>query len=71
MNRSELTPVSSSNVGAVGYQDETLYVEFLNGGYYKYIGVPEHEYNNLLSAESVGKYLNSNIKPIYPVERIN
>ncbi|EHO85181.1 KTSC domain-containing protein [Fusobacterium ulcerans] len=56
--------VSSSNVDAVGYDENTnsLYVRFLHGGTYVYYGVPKFHYDNLLSASSVGGYLDAHIK---------
>ncbi len=64
MNR---TPVSSSNVASVGYEQNTmtLEVEFTNGSVYQYFDVPMIEYHNLIGAESVGRYLNQNIKASY------
>lgn len=64
MNR---TSVQSSNVASVGYDAGTLTleVEFTNGTIYLYFDVPEVEYHNLIGAESVGKYLNQNIKNSY------
>lgn len=68
----EMHPVSSSNVAAVGYdaEEESVYVEFLSGGTYAYRGVPEHEFENLLTAASVGTYLNRNFKNVYPYEGV-
>lgn len=68
----EMHPVSSSNIRAVGYDpaEQTAYVTFLNGSTYIYKGVPEHEFENLRTASSVGSYLNRNYKNIYPYERI-
>ncbi len=67
----DMQSVSSSNISAVGYDSEnqTVYVQFLNGSTYAYKGVPEHEYENLRTAPSVGSYLNRNYKNIYPYER--
>ncbi|RJP47510.1 MAG: KTSC domain-containing protein [Desulfobacteraceae bacterium] len=64
MNR---TPVQSSNVASVGYDSDslTLEVEFTNGTVYQYFDVPTLEYENLIIAESVGSYLNQNIKYNY------
>lgn len=60
-------PVSSSNIAAIGYDATTmtLEVEFKNGSVYQYFDVPEGEYMNLLGADSVGSYLNQNIKTGY------
>ena len=45
----DMQPVSSSNIAAVGYdaENQTVYVQFLNGSTYAYKGVPEHEFENL------------------------
>jgi len=67
----EMQPVSSSNIAAVGYDTDSqmVYVQFLNGSTYAYKGVPEHEFENLRTAPSVGSYLNRNYKNVYPYER--
>lgn len=72
MSIPEMHSVSSSNIAAVGYdaENQTAYVQFLNGATYAYKGVPEHEYENLRTAGSVGSYLNRNFKNIYPYERV-
>lgn len=63
--------VSSSNISAVGYdaESQTVYIQFMNGSTYAYKGVPEHEFENLRTAPSVGSYLNRNYKNVYPYER--
>ena len=63
----ERTPVTSSNIHAIGYDDDsqTLEVEFNNGSVYQYAGVPQGEYEALMNADSKGKYLNANIKGRY------
>ena len=69
MNR---TPVTSSNVATVGYDANTmtLEVEFQNGSVYQYFDVPEVEYQGLMTTDSVGKYLNQNIKNNYRYTKI-
>ncbi len=69
MNR---TSVQSSNVASIGYDPGTLTleVEFTNGAVYQYFDVPEVEYQNLIGAESVGSYLNQNIKNNYRYARM-
>ncbi|HEX5724685.1 MAG TPA: KTSC domain-containing protein [Longimicrobiaceae bacterium] len=64
--------VDSSSIGSVGYDQgtHTLEVEFLNGGVYQYLGVPEGEYASLLRAQSAGRYLNYRIKPRYRYRRV-
>jgi guanyl-specific ribonuclease Sa len=63
----ERTPVSSSNISAIGYDEEnqTLEVEFTNGAVYQYSGVPSGEYEGIMGADSKGKYLHANIKNHY------
>lgn len=69
MNR---TSVSSSNIASVGYDDDsaTLEVEFNNGSVYQYFDVPQHVYQALISAPSVGGYLASNIKGHYRFSKV-
>ena len=64
--------VDSSSVLSVGYDDDshTLEVEFLNGGVYDYLDVPEAEARRLRQADSVGRYLNARIKPRYRVRKV-
>ena len=59
MSVPDMQPVSSSNIAAVGYdaENQMVYVQFLNGSTYTYKGVPEHEFENLRTAPSVGSYL--------------
>lgn len=63
----ERTPVSSSNISAIGYDadNQVLEVEFINGAVYSYSGVPSGEYESFMGADSKGKYLHANIKNRY------
>jgi hypothetical protein len=54
MNR---RPVTSSNVASIGWDDETLEVEFVSGHVYQYHDVPESEYTAMLGADSIGRHL--------------
>lgn len=67
-----LKRVESSNIEAVGYDETTaeLFVLFKNKGLYSYKGVPAGEFPLLRGADSVGKYLNTNIKKVYESEHI-
>ncbi|AKU43609.1 hypothetical protein CPT_Seuss83 [Caulobacter phage Seuss] len=69
MNR---VPVESSNIVSIGYTEnnETLEVEFKNGGVYQYFEVPKSVYFELMEAESKGQYLNRSIKPAYRFEKV-
>jgi len=67
----ERQPVTSSNVISVGYEAsaETLEVEFKNG-VYQYYNVPQPIYDQMLTAESIGIFLNVYIKPVYPCAKV-
>lgn len=64
--------VTSSNVASIGYDSEsmTLEVEFRSGGIYQYFDVPESVYQALMSASSVGQFLNANIKNCFRCSRV-
>jgi len=63
--------VSSSNVAAVGYDEDTMTmgVRFLNGSEYEYYSVPRDTYDALVNATSVGKFLHYYVKGHYVFER--
>lgn len=68
----EETP-GSSCFSCVGYdrESETLRVEFRENGYqYVYLDVPYDEWDDFISASSLGTYYNKFIKPYYEYERI-
>ena len=69
MNR---TPVRSSNIRAVGYDQEsrTLEVEFQSGGIYQYSGVPVNVHEGLMRAASKGEYFHDHIKERYPCRQV-
>ena len=68
----ERTPVSSSNISAIGYDadNQVLEVEFTNGAVYSYSGVPTGECEGFMNADSKGKYLHANIKNRYPFTKL-
>lgn len=63
----DYTPVSSSAIRAIGYDEDerTLHVEFASGQRYEYPGVDPEEHQALLSAPSVGAHFASHIRPHY------
>lgn len=67
------TPVESSNLAAVGYDanSQILQVEFKNGSVYNYFRVPAEKHAALMAADSVGKYLNAEIKPHHAYELLD
>jgi len=69
----EMHFVSSSNVEAVGYDATTreVHVRFLKSGLtYVYYDVDEYVFLELRNAQSVGTYLNENIKPRYQCAKL-
>jgi hypothetical protein len=68
----EREPVSSSNLISVGYEpeSETLEVEFKTSGIYQYFNVPQFMHERLLSADSVGKFFNAEIKQTYACSKV-
>ncbi|NEW79035.1 MAG: KTSC domain-containing protein [Gelidibacter sp.] len=69
MNRQS---VESSNLASIGYdaENEILEVEFNHGGIYQYFDVPENVYEELMNAESHGKYFSANIRNDYEYQKI-
>lgn len=63
-------PVSSSNIASVGWAENVLEVEFTSGALYRYSGVPESDYQALIGAGSVGRYLNQHIIPNFEGQRV-
>jgi KTSC domain len=66
--------VQSSSVRSVGYdlKAHVLEIEWVGGGVYDYLDVPPEEALALLESDSLGRYLNAEIKPRYrcrPVRR--
>ena len=54
-----LTPVKSSAVEAVGYEDGVMEVVYRGGRRYRMEGVSQDQYDALLTADSIGRALNS------------
>ena len=63
----EMTPVTSSLIKAVGYdsEKEELSVQFHKGGAYVYHGVPRAVYGAMVEAQSVGYFFLANVKKQY------
>ena len=63
----EMIYVDSSNIEAVGYDEDTqeLHGWFLSGGYYIYRDVPRDIFDQLMYAPSKGSFLNREVKNVY------
>ena len=64
------TPVQSSNLARVGWEDGNLYVQFNSGQCWRYLGVPIEGYQELVAAPSVGKHFLRNVRGQYPDEKV-
>ena len=49
--------VNSSRISSVGWENNTLEVEFKNGAIYQYLDVSKSEYQNFINAPSLGSAL--------------
>lgn len=68
----ERKTVNSSNINSVGYDGarKVLEVEFKNGGVYQYDGVPQDLADAFVQADSLGRFLQTRIKPVFPMKRV-
>lgn len=68
----EMEPVVSSNVAAIGYDEnaEEVYVEFLDSGLYAYGGVSLPVFREFQAASSKGSFVNQILKPGYPYRKV-
>ena len=59
--------VESSNLASIGYdsENEILEIEFNHGGVYQYFDVPQNVYDELINADSHGKYFAAYIRNSY------
>lgn len=64
------TPVRSSNIASIGWENGTLEVAFHDGGVYQYSGIPESVYRAFLNAYSKGSYFHQHIKDRYPYREV-
>jgi hypothetical protein len=69
----EMKAVESKMFSAVGYDSETqtLQVRFANGGTYAYLDVPETVYQELMAAESKGKFFAVRIKNQFRTNKVS
>ena len=59
--------VKSSAITSMGYDDRTrvLELEYKNGTVYRYREVPRHVWEELKRSDSIGAYVNANIRDKY------
>lgn len=65
-------PVSSESIASVGYANDssTLEIEFKSGEVYRYYEVPRNIHEQLMRAESHGRYFVGNIRNDYRYRRL-
>lgn len=59
-----MQPCKSSQLAAAGYDEpsQTLAVQFVSGGTYRYAGVPAQVFTELLQAPSIGSYFAHHVR---------
>jgi len=61
----------SSNIAAVGHDNvDQLIVQFANGGLYQYKGVPLQLAEDMVQADSVGRFFHARIRQRFPFRRL-
>jgi hypothetical protein len=68
----ERKSVVSSYISEVGYDESTkkLQIQFVNGTEWEYENVPKSEYEQLLTAQSVGRYFSGAIRGFFNGKKI-
>ena len=62
-------PVNSSRIRSVGWENNTLEIEFKDGAIYQYQNVTETEYTSFINSPSLGRALNS-LDKSHPYHRV-
>lgn len=76
MTEIELKPVLSSNIEAIGYDEEAqeLRIRFTGGAVYAYDAVPQFEHRDLLDGTgfggSIGKHFHAKIKDKFVTRKL-
>lgn len=72
IDKMERDLVDSSTIVSIGYEpsNETLEVEFKNGGIYQYYNVPISIHQDFMTSDSKGRFLNVYIRPAYACSRV-
>lgn len=68
----ERQAVTSGNLAEVGYDPEleTLEIQFKHGVVYQYFNVPAFMHERLMTADSLGRFFNAEIKGHYPEAKL-
>ena len=64
--------LNSSRIKTAVYNEttESLTIEFVRGGKYKYFSVPEEIYKGLIKSKSPGNYFDTSIKSIFICKKV-
>jgi len=68
----EMKGVKSSNLNAVGYDEDNkvLAVLFNDGNLYEYSDVPKETYEAMINAGSVGSYFHKNVRTSFNFKKM-
>lgn len=67
----QMLEVVSSNIAAIGYENNILVVRFTNGGVYMYNGVPTEMFEQFKNAQSKGQFFRENIRNTYTCSKLS
>lgn len=62
--------VTSSNIKSLGWESDTLEVEFQSGAVWRYSNIPQSTYKALMEAKSIGLLFHSDVKSVSVGERV-
>lgn len=66
----EKSITNSSQVTHIAWHDGALTVTFVGNKKYAYLNVPQSVYESAIKAESIGKFINSEVKNKYEFNKI-
>jgi hypothetical protein len=66
----ERQAVSSETIAEIGYQDATLEIMFTTGAVYQYFDVPDSVYDQLMRADSHGRFFNEQVRGRFRYARV-
>ena len=67
----EMISVNSSNIVAIGWENNILRVQFNSGVMWEYYNVDDDVFQSFLNAESKGKFFHQHIKHEYEGKKIS
>lgn len=63
-----MVQVESEAIAEIAYDAErsTMFVRFVDGGWYSYFAVPRKVYEEFIAASSHGRFFHERIRDVYP-----